>query len=100
MGQTLSRQLGKLLQLNWASSPPKVRPRWRLPVRHNSNGYVSKFSSNIHHWSKPSFQLKETYFIVDALTKQSGFEWDFVHGSNTHSGTKSGRDTYIQVCES
>jgi hypothetical protein len=43
-------------------------------------------------------QLKETYFIVDALKQVSGFKWDEENSTDINSNMLSVWNTYIEVC--
>jgi hypothetical protein len=43
-------------------------------------------------------QLKETYFVIDALKQVSGFKWDEENGADINSNTLPVWNTYIEVC--
>jgi hypothetical protein len=43
-------------------------------------------------------QLKEIYFVVDALKQVSGFKWDEENGADINSNTVQVWNVYIEVC--
>jgi hypothetical protein len=42
-------------------------------------------------------QLKETYFIIDALKQVSGFKWDEENGTDINSDTLPVWNAYVEV---
>jgi hypothetical protein len=43
-------------------------------------------------------QLKETYFIIDALKEVSGFKWDKENDADINSNTLPVWNAYVEVC--
>jgi hypothetical protein len=60
--------------------------------------YVFFFHSCVVLLTNDIQQLKETYFIVDALKQVSGFKWDEENGADINSDTLPVSNAYIEVC--
>jgi hypothetical protein len=45
-----------------------------------------------------NLQLKETYFVIDALKQLSGCKWDEENGTDINSDTLPVWNAYVEVC--